>query len=141
MGKAVNPRSTVSRAATVRTRGLRMVVVLAAVASVLPLALSGQSGTLVFTNVTVIDGTGAAAQPAMTVVIRNDRIEAIGKTGQVAVPPGSQVVDGRGKFMIPGLWDMHVHLTDARPSAIPALVANGVTGVRDMGSLLRELDE
>ena len=118
-----------------------MVVALAAVASVLPLVLSGQSGALVFTNVTVIDGTGAAAQPAMTVVIRNDRFEAIGQTGQVAVPPGSQIVDGRGKFMIPGLWDMHVHLTDARPSAIPALVANGVTGVRDMGSLLRELDE
>jgi imidazolonepropionase-like amidohydrolase len=77
----------------------------------------------------------------MTVVIRNDRIEAIGTTGRVAIPAGSQVVDGSGKFMIPGLWDMHVHLTDARPSAIRALVANGVTGVRDMGSLLRELDE
>jgi imidazolonepropionase-like amidohydrolase len=118
-----------------------MVVALVAIASALPLDLSGQSGALVFTNLTVIDGTGGAAQPTMTVVIRNDRIEAIGRTGEVAVPPGSHVVDGSGKFMIPGLWDMHVHLTDARPSAIPALVANGVTGVRDMGSRLRELDE
>lgn len=90
---------------------------------------------------TVIDATGAPAQLAMTVVVRDDRIEAIGKTGAVAVPRGSQVVSGAGQFMIPGLWDMHVHPTDARPSAIPALVANGVTGVRDMGSLLNELDE
>lgn len=57
MGKSVSLFSTVSGAATVRTRGLRMVVALTAVASVLPLALSGQSGALVFTNVTVINTT------------------------------------------------------------------------------------
>jgi imidazolonepropionase-like amidohydrolase len=107
----------------------------------MPLALSVQTRALVFRNVTVIDGTGTGAQPAMTVVIRKDRIESIGENGQVSIPPGSRVVNASGKFMIPGLWDMHVHLTDARPSAIPALVANGVTGVRDMGSSLKELDE
>src|SRR5262245_29885605 len=106
----------------------------------MPVASSVQIGALAFTNVAVIDGTGTGAQPAMTVVIRKDRIEAIGKDGQVSIPPGSQVVNAAGKYMIPGLWDMHVHLTDASPSAIPALVANGVTGVRDMGSNLKELD-
>lgn len=120
---------------------LRIVVAAAAILSAIPLVLSGQTRALVFRNVTVIDATGAAAQPAMTVVIRSEKIEAIGKTGGVPLPTGSLVVDGAGKFLIPGLWDMHVHLTDARPSAIPALVANGVTGVRDMGSLLKELDE
>jgi imidazolonepropionase-like amidohydrolase len=104
-------------------------------------ALAGQTRTLVFTNITIIDATGAPPQPGMTVVVRGGRIEAIGKTGQLRVPRESQVVNGAGKFMIPGLWDMHVHLTDAKPSAIPALVANGVTGVRDMGSRLKELDE
>jgi len=103
--------------------------------------LSAQTPALVFTNVTVIDGTGAPGQPSMTVVVRDDRIDAIGKVGRVAIPAGSRVVDGTGKFLIPGLWDMHVHLTDARPSAIPTLVANGVTGVRDMGSRLTELDD
>ena len=103
--------------------------------------LAGQTRTLVFTNITIIDATGAPPQPGMTVVVRNGRIEALGKTGQLRVPRESQVVNGAGKFMIPGLWDMHVHLTDAKPSAIPALVANGVTGVRDMGSRLKELDE
>ena len=109
----------------------------------MPVALSGQAGALVFTNVTVIDGTGSGARPSMTVIIRNGRIESLapGGGGRVSIPPQSHVVDGTGKFMIPGLWDMHVHLTDARPSAIPALAANGVTGVRDMGSFLRELDE
>jgi imidazolonepropionase-like amidohydrolase len=106
----------------------------------MPLTSSAQTGALVFKNVTVIDGTGTSAQPAMTVVIRQDRIEAIGKDGQLAIPRGSRVVNASGKFLIPGLWDMHVHLTDAKPSAIPALVANGVTRVRDMGSLLKELD-
>jgi imidazolonepropionase-like amidohydrolase len=119
----------------------RVVAAAAAIASAIPLALFSQTGALVFTNLTVIDATGASPQPAMTVVIRNDRIEAIGKTREMTVPRASQVVNGAGKFMIPGLWDMHVHLTDATPSAIPALIANGVTGVRDMGSLLKELDE
>jgi cytosine/adenosine deaminase-related metal-dependent hydrolase len=107
----------------------------------MPLDSGVQTRALVLKNVTVIDGTGAAAQPAMTVVIRDDRIESIGKNGEVAIPPRSQVTNATGKFLIPGLWDMHVHLTDARRSAIFALVANGVTGVRDMGSLLKELDE
>ena len=53
---------------------------------------------------------------------------------------GAEIVNGRGKFLMPGLWDMHVHLSYARASALPLLVANGVTGVRDMGSdrLLRD---
>jgi len=106
----------------------------------LPFAAPNQA-TVAFTNVTVIDGTGRAPQPGVTVLISGDRIARIGRSGEVPIPAGTQRVDGTGKFLIPGLSDMHVHLTDARPSAIPALVAHGVTGVRDMGSLLRELDE
>ena len=49
-------------------------------------------------------------------------------------------MDGRNKFLISGLWDMHVHLSYARPSALPAFVANGVTGIRDIGSDLAEID-
>ena len=121
--------------------GALFTVAACATVTAIPFAQSGETGAFVFTNITVIDATGALPQPAMTVVVRNDRIAAIGKTRDVPVPRGAQVVNGAGKFMMPGLWDMYVHLTDARPSAIPALVANGVTGVRDMGSLLRELDE
>jgi imidazolonepropionase-like amidohydrolase len=121
-------------------RTLCVAVVSVAFGPTIPFAASNQQ-TVVFTNVTVIDGTGRAPQPGMTVLIREDRIARIGRSSEVPIPAGTQRVDGTGKFLIPGLWDMHVHLTDARPSAIPALVAHGITGVRDMGSLLRELDD
>jgi imidazolonepropionase-like amidohydrolase len=49
------------------------------------------------------------------------------------VPGGATTVDGRGRFLIPGLWDMHVHLAKAGDPALGLFVANGVTSVRDMG--------
>ena len=85
---------------------------------------------LVFTHVTIIDATGAPAQPGMTVVIRGDRIAELGKSGTVRAPAGAQVVDAKGKFMIPGLWDMHVHWLDK--DYLPLFLANGVTGIRIM---------
>ena len=49
------------------------------------------------------------------------------------------VVDAAGKFLIPGLWDSHVHLTKLGASSLPVFIANGVTSVRDMGSDLGEV--
>ncbi len=101
----------------------------------LPVGLFAQQGdnnrqkALVFTHVTVIDATGAPAKPDMTVVVRGDRIEALGKTSKLTVPRNAQVVDATGKFLIPGLWDMHVHPILAR-SYLALFTANGVTGVR-----------
>jgi len=100
---------------------------------------------LVFMNVTVIDMTGAPPKPGRTVVVRGGRIAEIGVTGKVHAPKGASVVDGTGKFLIPGLWDMHVHTASLAPSArnekifFPMLLANGVTGVRDMGGDLEVL--
>jgi imidazolonepropionase-like amidohydrolase len=85
---------------------------------------------LVLTHVTVIDATGAPAQPGMTVVIETGRIAAVGKTGQVPVPDGARVVNTAGKFLIPGLWDMHVHWYDE--ASLSLFPAKGVTGVRIM---------
>jgi imidazolonepropionase-like amidohydrolase len=85
---------------------------------------------LVFTHVTVIDMTGAPPSPDMTVVIMGDRITELGKSGAVHAPEGAQVVDATGKFMIPGLWDMHVHWL--HKDYVPLFVANGVTGIRIM---------
>ena len=62
-----------------------------------------------FTNVTVIDMTGAPAQPNMTVVVDQDTIAAIGAAGAVTVPDGVTTIDASGKYLIPGLWDMHIH--------------------------------
>jgi imidazolonepropionase-like amidohydrolase len=89
--------------------------------------------SLAITGVTVIDATGAPARPDMTVVVTGDRITAVGKSGEVGVPERARVVDGKGKYLIPGLWDMHVHTAD--PSFPPLYLANGVTGVRDMHAL------
>src|ERR1051326_828016 len=96
---------------------------------------------LAITHVTVIDATGRAAMPDLTVVIEDDRIVTIGKSAEVTLPRRVQVVSGAGKFLIPGLWDAHVHLSWTTASALPVLIANGVTSVRDMGGRLSELDD
>lgn len=85
---------------------------------------------IAITNVTVIDTTGGPVQPGMTVVITGDRITEVGKSGKVSIPKDARVVDATGKFLIPGLWDMHIHWYDA--SYLPLFTANGVTGVRMM---------
>lgn len=97
---------------------------------------NNQPAGLVFTHVTVIDATGSDAKPDMTVVISGDRITELGKSERVRAPKGAQVVNATGKFMIPGLWDMHVHLHEAGKLALPVFIANGITSVRDMGTAM-----
>ncbi len=103
------------------------------------------NGPIAITNVTVIDTTGGPAKPNMTVVIEGDRIAAVGAAGGTAVPKGARVVDGKGKFLIPGLWDMHIHtffgdwVPGGKEVTLPLFIANGITGVRDMGSDLEPI--
>lgn len=93
--------------------------------------------SIVFTHVTVIDMTGTPAKFNMTVVITANRISALGKTGKVRIQKGAMIVDGTGKYLIPGLWDMHVHFEiSGEEESFPMYLANGVTGVRDMGGNL-----
>src|SRR5438046_1787855 len=110
-----------------------------------PAAAQSRSGDrqLVLTHATVIDVRSGSATSGMTVTIADGRIIRVAPGGP---PPGGsdqgQRIDASGKFLIPGLWDMHVHLSfgdwfpGARDIALPLFVANGVTGVRDMGSEL-----
>ena len=70
---------------------------------------SAKPQSLVLTHVTVIDTTGASAKPDMTVVIIGDRIAEIGKNAEIRPPKNAETVNADGKFLIPGLWDMHVH--------------------------------
>jgi imidazolonepropionase-like amidohydrolase len=99
-----------------------------------------QRTALAITHVTVIDCTGAPPKPNSTVLIAGGHITAVGPSDSVSIPAGAHVVDGTGKFLIPGLWDMHGHLTDATDDAFPLLIMNGVTGVRDMGGDLAQID-
>ncbi len=124
------------------------------IALVVLLALSGPafaggvsvSPELALTHVTVIDSTGSTPRLDQTVVIVNGRISAVGPSARVKPPKGARVIDAQGKFLIPGLWDMHVHLAGlsadpvwSKQVLLPLLVANGVTGVRDMGGDLDAL--
>ncbi len=95
---------------------------------------------LVFTHVTVIDATGAEAKPDMTVVIRDGRIAELGRSGKIRPAKGARVVDASGKFLIPGLWDMHVHEWN-KEAFFPLFIANGVTGVRDMFAPLPQIKQ
>jgi imidazolonepropionase-like amidohydrolase len=96
------------------------------------------SPSLAIVRVTVIDTATGTAASDMTVVVSGERIVSVARGG--VVPAGAQVVEGRGRFLIPGLWDMHVHLSYARASALPVFAATGVTYVRDVGSDLSEVD-
>ncbi len=97
-----------------------------------------QNRSVVFNRVTVIDVTGAPSKSGMTVIITGNRIAAVSKSGKVKIPKDAQIIDASGKFMIPGLWDMHVHsLFEGRTEIFfPMFIANGVTGVRDLASPL-----
>lgn len=108
-----------------------------------PSKQAAQRSALVFTHVTIIDATGAPPSSDMTLVIVGDRIAELGKSEEIPLPQGAQIVDGSGKFLIPGLWDMHVHtLTRQRVEwCFPVFIANGILGVRDMGSPLEELEQ
>lgn len=101
-----------------------------------------------FVNATIVDTAGGAPQKDMTVVVSEGRIERIGKTQLTDSKGGQagQVIEARGKFLIPGLWDMHTHVAGinadpawAKDVLIPLLVANGITGIRDMGGDLDAL--
>jgi imidazolonepropionase-like amidohydrolase len=93
---------------------------------------------LVLSGVTVIDATGAAPRPHMAVVIDKGRLAEVGKVGTVVAPERARVLDASGKFLIPGLWDMHVHWYDEQ--SLPLFTVNGVTGVRVMFGFPLHLD-
>jgi imidazolonepropionase-like amidohydrolase len=109
------------------------------------LALPQTAKQLVLTHVTVIDATGAPPKQDMTLVITGNRISALGTTGKLKIPKAAQAVDARGKFLIPGLWDMHVHVFNnpsGRPPNnwyFPLFMANGVTSVREMWTKLESM--
>jgi imidazolonepropionase-like amidohydrolase len=97
---------------------------------------SHSSSNTACTHVTVIDG---AVSEDQNVIFSGDRITAVGPSPLTSVAVGARIIDGRGRFLIPGLWDCHAHLSYFKQSALPVLLANGVTSVRDMGGLLDEV--
>jgi imidazolonepropionase-like amidohydrolase len=94
---------------------------------------------LVFLHVTVINPGTSSVETDRAVTITGDHIAAVSSSANFAPPSHAKTIDGTGQFLIPGLWDMHVHsafgdwFPGGRDIILPLYVANGVTGVRDMG--------
>jgi imidazolonepropionase-like amidohydrolase len=110
------------------------------------------SNSLIIDDVTVIDVSSGSLQPHRTVIVSTNRIMAVMEHRDVPKEeadknkPLGTLIDGRGKFLIPGLWDMHVHMVfgdwfpQAKEITLPLFIANGITGVRDMGGELGTLE-
>ena len=84
-----------------------------------------------FLDVAVVSMTDPVARPGQTVVVQDGRIRDLGPAAAVAIPAGSTPIDGTGRFLLPGLVDMHVHLGDSLDDLALYLV-NGVTTIRNM---------
>jgi imidazolonepropionase-like amidohydrolase len=94
-------------------------------------AVEKPKGPLVFTHARLFDSETASSLPGMTVVVTGNRITAVGRDGSVPLPPDARTVDAAGKALLPGLWDMHVHL--GGDDGVLHMAA-GVTSVRDMAN-------
>jgi imidazolonepropionase-like amidohydrolase len=94
---------------------------------------NNQSGkAIAIVDVTVVDVQSGTGLPHLDVVVERERIASVGlAAGQV--PNGTSVISGKGRFLIPGLWDMHIHVADD-PRSLGLLLAAGITGTRDMNS-------
>jgi imidazolonepropionase-like amidohydrolase len=103
-----------------------------------PVVIATGADIVAFVDVTVIGMDTPDAAPHQTVIVRAATIAAIGAVDRVDVPPGATRVDGRGKFLIPGLHDMHVHVDGTR-GMLTSFVEAGVTTVRNMAGNPRVL--
>jgi cytosine/adenosine deaminase-related metal-dependent hydrolase len=96
------------------------------------LSLHVYAASVVVENVTVVDVAAGVLRPHLTAVIEGERIVAVGPQGSVKTPSNARVVDGTGRYLSPGLWDMRVQLRNPGRQ-LPAFLAFGVTGIRDPG--------
>ena len=99
----------------------------------IPMGCSNSEEIIAFKNVSLVPMTAEKIVPDQTILVKGDRIYRIGKSDEVKIPDKAKVVDGDGAFLMPGLADMHVHLTGEWPlPQLDLFLANGVTTVRDL---------
>jgi imidazolonepropionase-like amidohydrolase len=104
------------------------------------------SGALVFRNTNMFDAVQGRMTPHTTVVIAGNRIQSVGPDATATIPTGAEIIEADGKSLLPGLWDMHVHISPGPDGMLH--IAAGVTSARDMGndtgtvlSLKKKFDE
>jgi hypothetical protein len=114
---------------------------IAVLASWSAVAEQSQTVPLVIRDATVIDCSGRPPRSGMSILIIDGQIRGIAPSSGLRTPGNAQVLDAHGKYLIPGLWNMHVHLgayADGK-RALADYLTEGVTGVRDMGSPLEDI--
>jgi len=116
----------------------RRTVILPSQSSGSPTQAEGQN--IAVRDVTVMDVEHGSLSRHMTVLIRGDEIVSVSRAGKASFPPETEEIDGREKFLLPGFWDMHTHITDADVD-MPLYIANGVLGLRNMGGIESEVFE
>lgn len=121
-----------------RPRCLALLFIVALAAAGATCAPSSNAPFLVIRNIGIV-GTDTAAISVGTVAVRDGRITYVGPSAGAPPTPDAQVIDGTGRFLVPGLIDLHTHVSKTRGSSLGLLVAHGVTTVRDMGGDHEEL--
>lgn len=104
-------------------------------------AQSNKPAYLALIHITIVDVERGKLVSDQTVLIYKEKITAVGSSKSISIPKGSTIINGAGKYLIPGLWDSHVHLSYLGASTLPVLVANGITSVRDLGSIVPEIHD
>lgn len=89
------------------------------------------AGPVAIVNANLFDAQTGQSQPGSTVILRGNRIVSVGKTDEVTLPAGAERIDAHGRALLPGLWDMHVHMS---PNDGLMHIAAGVTSVRDLAT-------
>jgi len=127
----------IARSGGITGRSVLLIPTLAVLHACASVSTTPATQAIAIVGVTVIDPSssepGASDQ---TILVADGVIRALGPSSAIAIPAGTRRVDGRGKFAIPGLWDAHVHFMNTGVTALPLLVANGVTSVREMGGYI-----
>ena len=93
-----------------------------------------QKDAIIIKNITVINVGRQPVEELKTIIIKGSKIHSILDESNIENEDTNLVIDGSGKYLIPGLWDMHVHIVKAEKTSLPLFPINGVTTVRDMGS-------
>jgi len=129
-------------------RSTTSAVIYTAALALTAIAAPQKQPPLVLTNITIVDVLSGAPRRPATVLINNGRIVGISSDGKLAIPAGAQVIDGSGKYLIPGLADMHNHLGSGLPIAgdtfsenLASLLNWGITTVFCPGITMQDYRE
>src|SRR5438874_3669617 len=104
-------------------------------------AVPAPSGSFAIEHVTVLNVETGARAADQSVVVTGNKITSVGPAAKTKPPAGARIIDGTGKFLMPGLWDVHVHALRLMDRGLPLAVYYGITGIRDMGSTIEQVGD